>query len=82
LSGRDGVGTLSPSYRACEAGLDDFLEVFFTIFMHQTLALGAPAHLVSSSRSAREGAKRADAGRSTPVRPVHFCGPPDARDQT
>jgi hypothetical protein len=28
---------------------------------------------VNSGRGGREGAERADAGRDTPARPVHFC---------
>jgi hypothetical protein len=59
-------------------GFGDFSEVFFTVFMHRTLASGASVRPVSSGKSAREGAERADAGRSTLARPVHFCGPPDA----
>jgi hypothetical protein len=58
-------------------GFGDFSKVFFTVFMHRTLASGGLARPVSSGRSAHEGAKRADAGRGTPAHPVHFCGPPD-----
>jgi hypothetical protein len=77
LSGRDGNGTLSPSYRACVAGFDDFLKVFFTVLMHRTLASGALTRPISSGRSTCERAKRA-AGRGTPACPMHFCCPPDA----
>jgi hypothetical protein len=63
-------------------GFGDFSEVFFTIFMHRTLAMGAPACLVSLGRSAREGAKRADAVQGAPMRPVSFCGGLDAADRT
>jgi hypothetical protein len=47
-----------------------------------TLASGAPTRPVSSRRGTREGAKRVDAGRGTPVRPVHFCVAADAGDRT
>jgi hypothetical protein len=32
LSGRDGIGTLSPSCSACSAGFGEISEVFFTVF--------------------------------------------------
>jgi hypothetical protein len=35
--------------------------------------------LVSSDRGAREGAERADTGRGTLARPVHFCLAADER---
>jgi hypothetical protein len=63
-------------------GFGDFSEVFLTEKTHRTLASGAPTHLVNSDRSTCEGAERADAGRGTLTRPVHFCGPPDAGDRT
>jgi hypothetical protein len=56
-----GLGPSLPPV-ACEAGFGVFLEVFLIEKTHRTLASGALARTVSSGRSAREGAKRADAG--------------------
>jgi hypothetical protein len=61
--------------------VSDFSEVFFTVFMHWTLASGAHARPVNSGRSACEGTERANAGHGTSACPVHFCGPPDAMHQ-
>jgi hypothetical protein len=74
LSGRDGVGS--------SVGFSYFSEVFFTVFIYRTLALGAPVYPVSSGRSTREGAERADTGQGAPARPISFYGGPDAADQT
>jgi hypothetical protein len=41
-----------------------------------------PARPVSSGRGAREGLERADAGRGTPARSMHFCVAADTGDQT
>jgi hypothetical protein len=40
-----------------------------------------PTRPASSGRGAREGLERADAGRGTPARSVHFCVAADAGDQ-
>jgi hypothetical protein len=80
------VETLSPSYRACEAGFGEETEAKRVTgadhTLHRMLALGAPACSVKLGRGAREGAKRADAGQEAPTRLVSFCGGADAADRT
>jgi hypothetical protein len=45
-------------------------------------ASGAPTCPVSSGRSMCEGVERADDGRGTLARPMHFCEVADAGDRT
>jgi hypothetical protein len=76
------VETPSPTCRACEVGFSEETEAKQVTGSYRTLTSGAPARPVHSGRGAREGAERVDAGRGTPVRPVHFCVAADAGDQT
>jgi hypothetical protein len=73
------VETPSPSCRS--AGFGKETKVKHVTGSDRMLASGAPMRPVSSGRGAREGAKRANAGRGTPTCSVHFCMAADAGDQ-
>jgi hypothetical protein len=51
LSGRDGFGTLSLSWRACEAGFGKFSEVFFTVFSAPDAGFGCTGHWLREHRT-------------------------------